>query len=154
MCIPRGNLTRFVTSCKLNTNPFKHLKRLWLYLSAKLIKLGSESYELSAWMGVLDYIEISWQKQEKNGDNWSSTSMYFGSFCFWSVAFFSFLFRFWCEVPLQVEHQSVQTSEETMTLFICKIDNIGLWKMLFSWHFENWNRKRNFTSKPKKKRTS
>ena len=42
MCIPRGNLTRFVTSCKLNTNPFKHLKRLWLYLSAKLIKLGSE----------------------------------------------------------------------------------------------------------------
>ena len=31
-------------------------------------------------------------------------------------------------------------------------DKIGLWKMLFSWHFENWNRKRNFTSKPKKKR--
>jgi hypothetical protein len=42
MGIPRGNLKRFMTSCKLNTNPFKHLKRLWLYLSAKLIKLGSE----------------------------------------------------------------------------------------------------------------
>jgi hypothetical protein len=42
MFIPRGNLTRFMTSCKLNTNPFKHLKRIWLYLSAKLIKLGSE----------------------------------------------------------------------------------------------------------------
>jgi hypothetical protein len=38
-----------------------------------------------------------------------------------------------------------------MTLFICKIDKIGLWTMLFSWHFENWKRKRNFTSKTKKK---
>jgi hypothetical protein len=27
-----------------------------------------------AWRGVLDYIEIIWQKQEKNGHNWSSTS--------------------------------------------------------------------------------
>jgi hypothetical protein len=44
MGIPRGNLTRFMTTCKLNNNPFKHLKRLWLYLSAKLIKLGSEKY--------------------------------------------------------------------------------------------------------------
>ena len=35
MFIPRGNLTRFLKSCKLNTNPFIHLKRLWLYLSAK-----------------------------------------------------------------------------------------------------------------------
>ena len=52
---------------------------------------------------------------------------------------------------LQVEHQSVQTSEEIVTLFICKIDIIGLWKMLFSWHFENWNRQRNLTSKTEKK---
>ena len=26
------------------------------------------------WRGVLDYIEIIWQKQEQNGDNWPSTS--------------------------------------------------------------------------------
>ena len=71
-----------------------------IYISVQGKSIGNiQNYELSAWRGVLDYIEISWQKQEKNDDNWSSTSMYFGSFCFWSVAFFfvfdvKFLFLF------------------------------------------------------------
>ena len=51
-----------------------------IYISVQGKSIGNiQNYE--ALEGVYwTYIEIIWQKQEKNGDNWSSTSTAFSNF--------------------------------------------------------------------------
>jgi hypothetical protein len=50
------------------------IKIIYISVQGKSIGNIQNNEALAAWRGVLDYIEIIWQKQEKTGDNWSSTS--------------------------------------------------------------------------------
>ena len=53
---------------------YEHAQKNYLFFLLTVSRLVT--FKLwGAWRGVLDYIEIIWQKQEKNGDNWSSTSI-------------------------------------------------------------------------------
>ena len=88
-------------------------------------------------MGVLDYIEIIWQKQEKNYDNWSSTSYDLISLRFHFLGFHFFFFLLF-NVRQRTKITSRAKSKPKRHVQLCMTLHFHIPVLLFVWQYTEY----------------